>query len=199
MKKETLEFLQKHFAVPHIVDIYEDNRYYAVRSNDSSEDSSSNSMAGKFNSKLFVLGKDVPAAKEEILETADDVFVQEMVLDTLYSFVYLKKEGVEILSINNGLCEGLTSGKITGSSFINGVITIDQLQSMVFEPSEGLHIIPSLQSTFSESDVQHIVEYCRKVHSYSEFPQCNIEGTVQDGPWATSAYLLQCREVPLKD
>ena len=117
MKKEILQELSDIFNIPAIVTTFEKGKFYAVRSDDSSEDTEEKSNAGKFDSFLNVPASEVMEKVSLVLKRADRCFVQEMV-EPKYSFVGLISPKKSIVVLNNGSCEGITSGKVSGVSFI---------------------------------------------------------------------------------
>jgi phosphoenolpyruvate synthase/pyruvate phosphate dikinase len=183
MKKDMLDKLSVYFNVPKIVTKFDSEKLYAVRSNDSSEDTSNESKAGFFETKLFVPGDQVMEAINEVLQTADKCFVQEMIIPD-FSFVYLFSEEKEILTINNGLNEGITSGRITGTTYWNGKIFGEQEVSMIFDGE--MKIVEDRKPLF---DINEVLLFCRKVSKLSGFKEVNIEGCSLDKEF----YLLQCR------
>jgi phosphoenolpyruvate synthase/pyruvate phosphate dikinase len=186
MKKDMLDKLSVYFNVPKIVTEFDSEKLYAVRSNDSSEDTSNESKAGFFDTKLFVPGNKVNEAINEILKKADNYFVQEMI-DSDFSFVYIYKDSnKEILTVNNGLNEGITSGQITGTSYWNGNIIGSQEYSMIFD--NELKIIEDKKPLFK---IEEILSFCRKVRSYCNFKSINLEGCFANNKF----YLLQCRHL----
>jgi len=193
MKKEMLERLEPYFNIPKIVETYDSDKFYAVRSNDLTEDTEEKSSAGKYKTILNVKGDKVEEAIEDVLKTASDCFVQEMIIPD-YSFVGLmnKKLGKVIISMNNGPCEALTSGLVTGVSLIetndSKRVIGKQEKKLVFSGTRPI-FIEDLNPKFFNIDFYIIWAYMENVARKAGLDSVNIEGSV----CGDKIYLLQCR------
>lgn len=156
---------------------------FSVRSSSVNEDNSGNTNAGLF--KTFL---NVP--KEELNEKINEVFksigkgsviVQEMIIGD-YSGVFFSnrfKEGENLLTLTDGLCEKIVSGKTTPDTFFieDGKITKKF-------PS------PDNNTQYTEDDIIKINSLMDWLKSHFQ-DKLDIEFTVKDN----TVYFLQMREL----
>lgn len=197
MKKENLEkLINGGFKVPPIIKKYEiiSDTLYAVRSNDSSEDSFYKSNAGKFLTKLFVKGSNVSEAIVEVLKTSDNCFIQEMIVPD-FSCVAFKTGSLITLVLNNGLCEGITAGKITGVIIkTNSTISPDysrkgkQSKSLI-EKGGKLILVEDSVEKFNHVDILTIIANVEAASRLLKEDSLNFEICYRDN----ELYFLQCR------
>lgn len=197
MKKETLVELSKSYLVPKIYSLEEakeSNCLFAVRSNDSSEDSKQ-SKAGFYKSKLFVKPENLESAIKEVLDSgADSYFIQEMI-DSDFSAVVLTKGENIFITINNGLCEGITSGKVTGINyhFKNGELIkqFGKQDKSALAHNGIINIFTDQDKNFDYKDIEKIIELTNKLKENSNI---NLELSFKKG----FMYILQKRSFNTK-
>lgn len=200
LKLKNLLFLsEKGYSVPKIVDINEvkSDKYYAVRSNSCNEDSFL-SHAGIYETRLFVTKDNIKTAVRDVTLNAGDCFIQEMITDPDYSGVILTKENEIIVNITNGLCEGITSGHITGVIYKFKRENYELLKKFGFQEKEmifnGSNIVEQINKipNFS-SDIDEIKKHALLGNVLSALFEMNtdIEFTVKNG----ELFILQCRRL----
>lgn len=195
--KNLLKVKEFGFNIPNIVNIdnVKDGIYYAVRSNSCEEDGFL-SNAGIFETRLFVFGiKNIKKAVREVTLNAGDCFIQEMVDSPDYSGVILLNNKEIVINVNNGLCEGITCGDITGYIYkfdkdlkIKKVFG-SQEESMIFNGSKIVKIDSNV-AKFDTSSI-YMLKYAELAIQLSKLFNMNvdIEFSVKNG----ILYILQCR------
>lgn len=209
MKKQVLEDINYRFKVPEIYSLKTAQSMtqglFAVRSNDSSEDSDTTAKAGKFNTELFVKNEGLNAAIENVLSTADDYFIQDMILNPDFSIVALCEQignrNKVTLTINNGYCELITAGKVTGKVMIFNPTDTEEYSEYGKQKKEMVYqngIVETIESTIPKYDNNIISEILWQLRGLQEFlnlDNMNVELSVKD----SEIFILQARPYHRKD
>ncbi len=144
-KNENLTFLSallsKHFQVPRhyavisledyerVVDELNPNKFYAVRSSGTSEDSKENSMAGQFKTHLNVPKENIREAIRDVQAHSESktwekipVVIQEMVVNISYSGVAFSHDvdnnrAYTVIQLCGGSWENIVWWKVTGETY----------------------------------------------------------------------------------
>lgn len=196
MKKSNLILLSQKFKVPGIVSDYttcSEYKLYAVRSCDSSEDTSEKSNAGKFDSFLFVEQANLKDTVDMVLKKADNYFIQEMVINPNFSAVVFKDKNTTTINVNNGLCEPITAGHVTGTVYLFKEDSIFkkygvQLKTLIYEDNE-LKLINDTEPEFNKEHIVELNKLAGEIMEYMEMESVDLEISYKDGIF----YILQCR------
>jgi phosphoenolpyruvate synthase/pyruvate phosphate dikinase len=197
MKKNELEkLINDGFKVPAIIDLLEvkKDKFYAVRSNDILEDQRGKSNAGKFETVLMVRGSEISRGVDKVIESgANDFFIQEMLLKPDFSGVVLAKGSKKTIVLNNGYCEAITSGKVTGTCII-----IDdnkrkefgsQEEELIYDEKMRPVYMKNSIARYDEEDIFRIENLTSKLMKREEVDNINLELSVK----GDELYILQMR------
>ncbi len=167
---------------------------YAVRSDDSKEDGETKTMAGMFKTKLFVKKDDLEESIKEVLKSANNYFLQEMI-KAEYSGVIFSDGQKQIISCARGYCEGITSGKIITDNFC--LKEWEVISKNVFSIEDKQYIADNLEMKQEYEQVDYdfnlIIGLGKVLESFLKMP-IDIEWSVKDG----KIYCLQVRRLTFK-
>jgi phosphoenolpyruvate synthase/pyruvate phosphate dikinase len=119
LKQRALLDLAEHFNVPPIYSLEQARHVsaiFAVRSDSPEEDTDTKSNAGKFHTELCVQRDELDEAVEKVSFSAGGYFIQEMI-EAQFSAVATTRGDELTITLNNGLCEGITSGRVMGITY----------------------------------------------------------------------------------
>jgi phosphoenolpyruvate synthase/pyruvate phosphate dikinase len=136
--------------------------YYAVRS--SAEDEDQKGTAGKHKTFLFVTKEDLSSRIEEVINECEETIVQKQI-NSDFSGVAILSKNNESIFIAEGLCEGITSGKIMTYEYKlekNELIYQKPFfevtpQKIIFEKDVGLVIKNATIPSFSKQNKEDLI------------------------------------------
>lgn len=173
IKSTNLKKLQKlGFNVPEFVVLKEIKKipftsdFYAVRS--SAKDEDQKGTAGKHQSYLFVSSDQLFFYLTEVLSENGEAIVQKQINADMSGIIIIKTHEASVF-IAEGLCEGITSGRINTCEykFLNNSLIYQkplfetEPQKMVF--NKGLKVVKGKKPVLSEKMKQDLVILIEKI------------------------------------
>jgi len=178
---------------------------YAVRSNSSDEDGLNKTNAGKYTSLLFVRPDELENAINEVYKTSNGVIIQDMILDPEISGVAYISEENQVFHLAEGLCSGITSGKVLTydihMSNFNHIYKKNELEipnvnlKTIYNGKEIEEVLIEESSVLEGFNIFEYIDIFKNIYKLFDYSVCEIEFSIKDN----KLYCLQCRKIQKKE